>query len=472
MDSESAVGDAARMADKDERAISLAPPVAPDALTNDGSALSGFLDRDVFDSCLDQGLHRQWRTPTSVALLLVRLAELPVVAASWGHEGGDEVLGVVGSRLRDCLREVDTVARFTDDTFAVLLECDRRVAEPEVMASEVAHRLANAFRAPLSTSRGEVSVGCHLGIAVSGPAILHAEELVHRAEFALTLAGDRPGPSFHFFEDGQQTSALRRLGLKADLARAVERKQLSLRYQPLVALHGGAIVGMEALLRWHHPDRGAIAPAEFIPLAEATDLIVPIGTWVLEEAARQHADWSTSIAGLPVLGLSVNISTRQLCRPGLVEIVREAIDQYTLRPEGLLLELTESALMADDDVATAQLSALRDLGVRIALDDLGTGYSSLEYLSRLPVDVLKIAQVFIDQLDTSERANSLVRAIIDLAHSLGLITVAEGVEHREQADRLRQFGCYIGQGWHFARELEPTVAGEVLRALAVADRTA
>lgn len=434
------------------------PPLAFDILT-------GLVSCELFDAQVDRSLRRAWRTPTAVAVLLLRVGDLAVVANRFGRPIADELLAAAAARLRTCLRDVDTVARVDADTLGVLLESDRGHAGPELMAAEVSNRLVSVFHEPLSTSEGDLAITSRIGIAVADSATLHAEELVHRAELAL---GDlAPGaPGFSFYEAGQQDEAVRRLQMKAALGRAIERDAMSLRYQPLVSLQSGAVVGVEALLRWNDTARGAVSPSEFIPLAEETDLIIPIGQWVLRTALAQRAAWSSTVAGLPVVGLSVNVSARQLARPGLVETVRTALEDVALDPQVLLLELTESALMVDDDVVRAQLKGLRDLGVRLALDDFGTGWSSLEYLSRLPVDVLKIAQVFIDQIGTTTRATALVRAIVDLAHSLGLITVAEGVERPEQAERLRQMGCFLGQGWYFARELDVEHATVALAGLA------
>jgi EAL domain-containing protein (putative c-di-GMP-specific phosphodiesterase class I) len=239
-----------------------------------------------------------------------------------------------------------------------------------------------------------------------------------------------------------------------------------LRYQPLVSLESQQAVGLEALIRWNDPVLGAIQPSEFIPLAEETGLIVSIGSWVLETSTATFAEWRRSMPGLPALGLSVNVSGRQLTRPGLVATTKACLEAADLPPELLLLELTESAFVADDEVARSQLHGLRDLGVRLAIDDFGTGWASLEYVHRLPVDVLKIAQVFVDQMDVSPRGAALVRAIVDLAHALGLITVAEGVERPEQAERLAQMGCYLGQGWYFARELVEEDAAVALQEVA------
>jgi EAL domain-containing protein (putative c-di-GMP-specific phosphodiesterase class I) len=333
------------------------------------------------------------------------------------------------------------------------------------MAADVASRLVSLFAEPLSTTLTDLTVQAAIGVAVADRASLYADQLVGRAELAMAEAARR-GDGFQFYEAGHQAEAVRRLQLKTALGRAIEREAFSLRYQPMVSLRTGATVGLEALLRWDDVEHGSVSPSEFIPVAEETDLIVPIGEWVLRTALQQRTAWAEELPGLPVIGLSVNVSARQMARPGLVEAVRTGLSATGLAPEVLLLELTESALMADDEVVRAQIKGLRDLGVRLGLDDFGTGWSSLEYLNRLSVDVLKIAQVFVDQIGTSTRATALVRAIIDLAHSLGLITVAEGVETEEQADRLRQMGCFLGQGWHFSRELTVPDATEELRGIA------
>jgi diguanylate cyclase (GGDEF)-like protein len=434
------------------------PPLAFDLLT-------GLVSPDLFDAQVERSLRRGWRTPTAVALLLLRVEGLTVVADRFGQPIADELLAAAAARLRTCLRDVDTAARVNDDTLGALLESDRGHASPELMAAEVANRLVSVFSEPLTTSRGDLALTSRIGVAVADSATLYTEELVHRAELAL---GELPTGTagFSFYKAGQQDEAVRRLQMKAALGRARERNALSLRYQPLVSLQNASVVGVEALLRWNDAERGLVSPSEFIPLAEETDLIVPIGEWVLRTALAQRAAWSSTVPGLPVVGLSVNVSARQLARPGLVETVRLSLNDAGLDPQLLLLELTESALMVDDDLARAQIHGLRDLGVRLALDDFGTGWSSLEYLSRVPVDVLKIAPVFIDQIGTSTRATALVRAIVDLAHSLGLITVAEGVERAEQAERLRQMGCFLGQGWYFARELDVEHATAALRGLA------
>jgi len=427
--------------------------------------LTGLVSREVFDGQLARVLERTWRTPTSVAVLVLQVRDLRLISDRFGRMVGDEVVGAAAARLRTCLREVDLVARIDASTFGVILETDRRQARPELMAADVASRLVSLFAEPLSTTLTDLTVHAAIGVAVADRASLHAEQLLGRAELAMAGA-IQTGEGFQFYEAGHQADAVRRLQLKTALGRAIEREAFSLRYQPLVSLRTGATLGVEALLRWDDAEHGSVSPSEFIPVAEETDLIIPIGEWVLHTALEQRARWAEELPGLPVIGLSVNVSARQMARPGLVDAVHRSLAATGLAPEVLLLELTESALMADDEVVRAQIKGLRDLGVRLGLDDFGTGWSSLEYLNRLSVDVLKIAQVFVDQIGTSTRATALVRAIIDLAHSLGLITVAEGVETEEQADRLRQMGCFLGQGWHFSRELTVPDATDELRRIA------
>ncbi len=438
-------------------------PVDPAALVYD--LLTGLVSREVFDTQLGRALERAWRAPTSVAVLMVKVTDLALISDRFGARVADEVLAAAAARVRSCLREVDLVARISSETFGVILETDATQPRAETMAGEVANRLVSLFGEPLSTSATELAVEAAIGVAVADNAALKAGDLVLRSELAAGEA-TRGGGGFRFYEAEHHREAIRRLQLKGALGRAIERDALSLRYQPLVSLRTGATLGLEALLRWNDAEHGPVSPSEFIPVAEETALILPIGEWVLRTALQQRAAWAEELPGLPVIGLSVNVSARQMARPGLVDAVQRGLEETGLAPEVLLLELTESTLMTDDEVVRAQIRGLRDLGVRLGLDDFGTGWSSLEYLSRLPVDVLKIAQVFVDQIGTSPRATALVRAIIDLAHSLGLITVAEGVEREEQADRLRQMGCFLGQGWYFAREFTVPDATDALRRVA------
>jgi EAL domain-containing protein (putative c-di-GMP-specific phosphodiesterase class I) len=260
------------------------------------------------------------------------------------------------------------------------------------------------------------------------------------------------------FEGGMDALALRRLELRHDLQAALDGGQLALQYQPIVELGSGAVTGLEALLRWRHPERGLVPPAEFVPLAEETGLIVPIGQWVLDEALRQLVAWAEPTA------ISVNLSAVQLQRPELVEDVRAALERAGVEPARLTLEITESIFMADVEAVNATLRDLKELGVRLALDDFGTGYSSLGYLARLPIDVLKIAKPFVDEIRTDPQHAALAQAIVRIAETLGLTTIAEGIEVAEQHEHLRQLQCELGQGFLFARPLDPDAAGGLLRA--------
>jgi diguanylate cyclase (GGDEF)-like protein len=420
--------------------------------------------RGEVSSEFERSVKRMWRSGGSVAVVLVRFDDLPVVVERYGTSTTDQLLAAAADRIRRSIREIDLAARLPSDVFAIVVEDERPGSGADVPAAEVAERLASAFTEPLSVGNTEVSLPARVGVAVGDRTILRVEELIQRAELA--LADAEPGRRFRFYDVDQQHRAVRRLELKAGLSRALERNTLSLRYQPLVSLATGDLVGLESLLRWHDPDHGPVPPNEFIPLAEESDLILPIGDWVVRRSLASLGEWTATIPGLPSIGLSVNVSARQMSRPGLVATLQRTLEETGVGPEHLVLELTESAYMVDDEVMRAQLRGIRDLGVRLALDDFGTGWSSLDYLRRLPVDVVKIAQVFVDQIGTSARADALVRAIVDLAHALGLITVAEGVERAEQAEQLRQTGCFLGQGWYFARELSEQQTTAALHELA------
>ena len=322
---------------------------------------------------------------------------------------------IAALRVQSCVREVDTVTPVGPASMAVLLDVDVDRGAAPVIADEIGNRIAVAFATPI-------------------------------------VVGDR---SLRVDASVSLTDADTGLGMGV-----LDGNALSLRYQPLIALQNEQIVGLEALLRC-----GDQRPNRFIPMAEQSGLIVPVGQWVLRTALNQRGAWTRDIPGLPALGLSVNLSARQLTRPGLTNSVREALDEAGLEPDILLLELTETALVSDEPTMRSELASLSELGVRIALDDFGTGWASLEYLTRLPVDALKIAQVFIEGLGVDDRGTALVQAIVDLAHSMGLITIAEGVETREQADRLRAMGCFLAQGWYFGRELSVEDATTTLQAL-------
>ncbi len=421
--------------------------------------LTGLANRTRLRDRLETALGTPGRAVDSVALVYVDLDDFKKVNDSLGHAAGDRLLRVVAERLLNATRGSDTVARLGGDEFAILLEnvrCDQDVLV-------VAERVGKAMRAPFELEGREVFVGASVGIARAAAGAAHGaapDELLRNADVAMYVA-KRSGKGRHaMYAREMNADAMERLELEADMRHAVERAELRLHYQPIVDLADGHVLGVEALLRWAHPRRGLLHPVDFVPLAEETGLIVPIGRWVLHEACRQGADWLQRRTDAAPLTLSVNVAPRQLRDAGIVDDVAAALDASGFPAEQLLLELTEGVFMHQDDDALHVLQALKALGVRLGIDDFGTGYASLRYLQRFPVDVLKIDKTFIDGLmlaestgDSSELA--LARAIVALGDTLSLRTMAEGVEATPQWEQLQRLGCTIGQGHLFARALPP-----------------
>ena len=422
--------------------------------------LTDLPNRALILNRLDHALKRVQRRGGKVAVLFMDLDNFKYVNDSLGHRMGDALLVGVAGRIASCLRSEATVARLGGDEFVVLLEDVEDVAEAVV----VAKRVARSLEAPFDLDGQEVFVTTSTGIVIGGPSEVggkHAEELLRDADVAM-YRGKEAGKDRHeIYEAGMQDRASERLDLDGDLRRAVERggEEFVVYYQPEVELEGGRTVGLEALVRWQHPERGLVPPGEFIPLAEETGLIVPIGKRVLEEACRQarilredHAVGSNgNSAGLPTM--YVNLSARQFRHPGLVGEIAKVLEEAGLEPEGLALEITESVVMEDAAAAVGVLRELRALGVRLAIDDFGTGYSSMSYLKRFPVDFLKIDRSFVDGLGGDTDDEVIAAGMVGLAHALSLGVIAEGVETEVQLDRLREMGCEVAQGYHFAEPL-------------------
>jgi diguanylate cyclase (GGDEF)-like protein/PAS domain S-box-containing protein len=385
------------------------------------------------------------------AVLYLDLDEFKTVNDSLGHVAGDELLLGVAARLRELAGPGDEVARLGGDEFVVVAACDD--AE---RAAGLAARAIDALGAPFLLEGKDVRVGVSVGIAM-GPG--EASALLRDADTALNAAKARGKQRFAFFEPAMQEAALTRLALRAELQRALERDELLLHFQPTLELASGRMAGVEALVRWQHPERGLVAPGEFIPLAEETGLIVPLGRWVLREACRQIRAWPEP--GTP-LRLGVNVSARQLVDPGFLGDVAGALDGSGLDPRQLVLEVTETVLAHNTELAVERLAALRARGILIALDDFGTGYSSLVYLQQFPLDVLKIDRCFVAEVDQGPRSATFAKVIVDLAAALGLRTVAEGIEREGQARVLRDLGCVVGQGFHFGRPMEPQAIAALL----------
>ena len=407
-----------------------------------------FLDR------LGYELTRLDRNPGTVGVLFMDLDGFKVINDSLGHDAGDAILVAIAERLRGAVRGGDTVARFGGDEFAVLTNGQ----EDERSLVTLAERIADAFAPPFPVGEDrEFVVTASIGITMTDDPHVDPAALLRDADLAMYQAKEQGRARHAVFDASMHTAANERLTMATQLRRAVDLGELCLWYQPQIELGGdGSIAGVEALLRWRHPERGVVTPAEIIPVAEATGLIVPIGAWVVGEACRQLGEWQRQ--GRVDLAMCVNVSARQLVDDAIVTVVAEALEATGVIPSTLCLEITESVLMEDPDHYADTLARLKALGVNLSVDDFGTGYSSLAYLQVLPADFLKVDRSFVERLGTSPRAAAIVRTIIDLAHSLDLGVVAEGVETVEQADELTRLDCDQAQGFLFAR---PAPAEEI-----------
>ncbi|MGA2011542.1 MAG: bifunctional diguanylate cyclase/phosphodiesterase [Solirubrobacteraceae bacterium] len=410
--------------------------------------LTGLPNRVLALDRAEQMLARARRTPLPIAAFYIDIDGFKHINDSFGHATGDRFLQMVAARLLSVVRDSDTAGRLAGDEFIILLEGSPLDAGPELVAERVLDVLREPYDLTGEIGR-ELTVGASIGIAYGQRA--GAEELLADADVALHAAKDAGRNCYVQFRSGMQTAAYDRITLEMDLARAIEADELFLVYQPTFDLRSERPTGVEALLRWRHPERGIVAPDLFIPIAERGGLIVAVGRWVLERACRQAADWH---ARGHELSIAVNVSGRQLDHDRLVDDVRAALATSGLRPSHLTLEITETALMRDPDATARRLSALKQLGVRIAIDDFGTGYSSLAYLRQFPVDTLKIDRSFVQATGGSPESVALIHTLIDLGKALNLETVGEGIEDRDQLELLQRAGCDSGQGFLFTRPLE------------------
>ena len=385
----------------------------------------------------------------SLALIYVDLDDFKTVNDGLGHEAGDDLLRLAAARIQNAVRPGDTAARLGGDEFAVLLE---DLPNP-VLAYEAGARILEALREPFEVAGSSVPLNASLGIAVSNGSD-DAAALLRNADLALYRAKGQGKGRFEVYEAGMHAAVVERMGVKADLRRAVAAGEFEPFYQPIVDLMSGQVTGVEALVRWNHPERGLVAPLNFIPLAEETGLIIDIGREVLNRACADMAMWRRHLRDDAPATVSVNLSARQIQYPGLIDDVKNALHNASLPASALTLEITESILLDDADAAAHTLDGLKRLGLTIALDDFGTGYSSLSYLDRFPVDIVKIDKSFIDALaGASSLGSPLVAAIINLGTLLGLGVTAEGIESVDQVARLRQLGCVHGQGYYFAKPM-------------------
>jgi diguanylate cyclase (GGDEF)-like protein/PAS domain S-box-containing protein len=415
-------------------------------------SLTGLPNRALFMDRLEHALTRANRRGSKIAVLFMDLDNFKVINDSLGHKAGDQLLIAVAERLKTPLRPEDTVARLGGDEFTILVEDISGVGD----VARIAVRLAKILRPPFALGEQEVFATVSTGIALNNLAREQPADLLRHADLAMYRAKHRGKARYEVFEPSMDTKAVERLILETGLRRALVRQQFRVYYQPIVALENDKIAGVEALLRWEHPQRGLLLPEEFLSIAEETGLIVKIGQWVLREAGRQARIWQERYPGTPPLTISVNLSTREFFHP---KLVAEVLDESEINPASLQLEITEGALTTNGKYSTDRtLRNLKRMGVQLAIDDFGLGYSSLSYLKRFPVDFLKVDRSFIaglggESCGVSTKDIQIVKAMIELTHALGLRVIAEGVENAEQLTRLRQMKCDLAQGNYFSEPL-------------------
>lgn len=410
--------------------------------------LTGLANRALLEDRLRLALNRTTRRRGEVAVLFVDLDNFKVINDSLGHEAGDRLLVAVSKRLQAAVRPGDTVARLGGDEFIFLLE-DIGLEETR----GTAERILATSSSPIALEGRQVYVTASIGVAVGGRGTRRTEDLLRNADLAMYRAKHSGKARYAVFEEQMNARALERLELEQDLRRALGRGEFGVYYQPKVSLNGERLVGFEALLRWHHPARGLLRPAEFVPLAEETGLIIPIGEYVLEGVCRRVSAWHKRYPSDPPIIVCVNLSATQFREPDLPRVVARVLEDTGLAPSSLFLEVTESTTMEDAPATVTTFEDLRELGVRAIIDDFGTGYSSLSYLGRFPVDYVKIDGSFVGGLGEDPTATALVKGVVDLAHALELRVIAEGVETEGQLGRLREMGCDLAQGFYFSKPL-------------------
>ncbi len=419
--------------------------------------LTGLPNRALLTDRLEQALRRSRRDGSGFAVLFLDLDRFKTINDSLGHVSGDQLLVLMAERLVDCMREADTVARLGGDEFAIVVSDVSTLEE----AVPVAERVQEALRAPFYIQGHRVFTSASIGITLSSERYEKAEDFLRDADTAMYRAKTQGRARHELFDARMHDQAMERLSLEAGLRRALERSEFVLHYQPLVSLRSGAVLGLEALVRWQHPERGLLYPDAFLPVAEETGLIIPISEWVLREACRQSKQWQSQLSRS--VRISINLTPRQLKDPELPRLFQSALSEADLEPSALGIELVESSLIESIHPTTRTLNALKEMGVQIAVDDFGTGYSSLSYLKRFPIDYLKIDRSFTQGVPSDVNDTAISTAIIAMARSLNLTVVAEGVETREQADFLRSQGCDMVQGYYFSRPLDAESCLRLLR---------
>jgi diguanylate cyclase (GGDEF)-like protein/PAS domain S-box-containing protein len=413
-------------------------------------SLTSLPNRALFTEHLQLAINRSKRHAHHLyAVLFLDIDRFKNINDSLGHAIGDQLLVAVGKRLKKSTREEDIVSRFGGDEFAILLNGINNLNE----AINIAERIQSELAQPFNLSGHEVFSGGSLGMALSTFEHKNSEEILRDADTAMYCAKGQGKAKLEIFDKIMHTRVASRLQLENDLRRAVDQNEFEVYYQPVMNLSSGTLSGFEALVRWNHPERGLVPPGEFIPVAEETDLIVPIGSFVLKEACRQTREWQTKWSFAEPLTISVNLSGQQFKQADLVEQVKKTLYQTQLEPQCLNLEITESIVMDDAEAATAMLRQLRSLGVQLSIDDFGTGYSSLSYLHRFPVNILKVDRSFVNRMGTDQESMGIVETIIALADKLKMKAVAEGVETMEQSQQLKHLNCAYAQGFLYSKPL-------------------
>ncbi len=420
--------------------------------------LTGLPNRALFMDRLNQALSRRSASAEIVAVLFLDLDHFKVINDSLGHAVGDQLLVEVARRLQACMRVGDTVARLGGDEFTVLSESTGDIAEAEGVAVRIARQLDAVF----TIDGRDMFINASIGIVVVAANDGSADDLLRNADAAMYEAKSHGRGRFEVFDLAMGDRVSRRLELETGLRRAIERDEFEVHYQPIVDLATGRLSEVEALVRWQHPERGLIPPIEFIPLAEETGLILPMGRWVLREACRQVRSWHMQRPADVPLVLNVNLSSREFQHPGLIADIIDMLEETKFDPTCLKLEITESAMMRDGEAAIATLTRLRQMGIKLAIDDFGTGYSSLAYLQRFPIDILKIDQSFVQHMGEGRGDEAIVGTIMSLAKILKLSVTGEGIETHGQLDRLRALGCDHGQGYFLSRPLTAGAMQELL----------
>lgn len=421
--------------------------------------LTKLANRVLFGDRVTHALAKGGRRQSSVGVLFLDLDNFKNINDTMGHAAGDELLVSVAHRLESCLRTSDTAARLGGDEFAILVE-DASDTDASVL---VAERIKEILQAPFLINGKNLFVGTSIGIAVSEKGNENPDELLRNADVAMYIAKSQGKDQYAVFQIEMHNALMKRARLESDMRTAIYKEEFEVYYQPIVDLGTEEIMGMEALVRWNHPDHGLISPGEFIPVAEETNLIIPLGKWIMHEACRHTHQWQLDHQLGDRLSVTVNLSSRQFEDTALVSMVKDALAMSGLPPQCLILEITESTMLLNTDATIKRLNDLKDLGVRLAIDDFGTGYSALSYLQRFPVDILKIDKSFIDHIATDSEGAAVAKAIITMSDTLKLRTIAEGIEDPGQRTELKTLGCEFGQGFHFAKPLRTSEMDEFLR---------